>query len=352
MSTTEPIVETPSWWDREHGGEDGFLVAYFSLEFGVDESLPIYSGGLGVLAGDHLKAASELGRAARRRRARSTATATSASGSTTRAARPRTRSRSIPRRSGSSARRRSRSSSPARTVEAAVWRYDVGRMPLYLLDAPGITDGLYAGDREHRIRQELLVGVGGVRALEALGLRPTVFHMNEGHAAFLALERIRALVEAGVPRDEALERVRATDRLHDAHAGARGQRGLRARARAPLRRRARRPLRARRGGAARARPLRRRRPPRHDAARAAPLGARQRGLGAPRRGRARDVGRPIDTPIGHVTNGVHPGTWISPELDELMRDGGRPPRSGGVGRPRRPRARRDPGASTSSASAG
>jgi glucan phosphorylase len=61
MSRAEPIVQTPSWWDRRHGREDGFLVAYFCMEFGLDESLPLYSGGLGVLAGDHLKAASELG---------------------------------------------------------------------------------------------------------------------------------------------------------------------------------------------------------------------------------------------------------------------------------------------------
>src|SRR5918995_6060370 len=61
MSRAEPIVQTPSWWSRSHGGEEDFLVAYFCLEFGLDESLPIYSGGLGVLAGDHLKSASDLG---------------------------------------------------------------------------------------------------------------------------------------------------------------------------------------------------------------------------------------------------------------------------------------------------
>jgi glycogen phosphorylase len=101
-----------------------------------------------------------------------------------------------------------------------VWRVEVGRVPLYLLDTdvddnPGwarpITDKLYGGDRLHRLRQELVLGVGGVRVLRALGLEPTVFHMNEGHSAFLQLERLRELVEDGsVGRDEALERLRAS----------------------------------------------------------------------------------------------------------------------------------------------
>ena len=195
----EAELTGPTWWD-EQGRPDGFLVAYFSAEFGVDESLPLYSGGLGVLAGDHLKSASELGvplvgvglfyREGYFRQA-----------------------------IDETGRQRERYpvNDPARlpvepepvevevelageTVAVRVWRADVGRTRLYLLDtdvernspeARAITDRLYGGDREHRLRQELVLGVGGVRALRALGLETTVFHMNEGHSAFLVLERLR-----------------------------------------------------------------------------------------------------------------------------------------------------------------
>ena len=105
-------------------------------------------------------------------------------------------------------------------VHVQVWRAQVGRVPLYLLDtdvdgnadwARTITDKLYGGDREHRLRQELVLGVGGVRVLRGLGLDPTVFHLNEGHSAFLQLERLRELVEEGhLPREAALQRLRAS----------------------------------------------------------------------------------------------------------------------------------------------
>ena len=104
-------------------------------------------------------------------------------------------------------------------VAVQVWRADVGRTRLYLLDthveenspdALSITDRLYGGDREHRIRQEVVLGVGGVRALRRLGLDPTVFHMNEGHSVFLAVERVRELTAAGLSLGDALEAVRAS----------------------------------------------------------------------------------------------------------------------------------------------
>jgi glycogen phosphorylase len=320
VSTTQPILATPSWWDRLHGGEDGFLVAYFSLEFGVDESLPVYSGGLGILAGDHLKASSDLGVPLvgvgllyrdgyfRQR--------LDEGGRQAEDPQP-----VDPEALGLVRETTVEVELAGETVEAVVWRCDVGRVPLYLLDAPGITDGLYSGDREHRIRQELLVGVGGVRALEALGLRASVFHMNEGHAAFLALERVRALVEAGVPRDEAFERVRATTvftthtpvpagnevfepELVRRYAGALAARcGLDAEELVAL------------GcsdgvGGVGMTPL------------ALRLSARANAVSTLHGEVAREMWAGIDTPIGHVTNGVHPGTWISPELDELMREAG------------------------------
>jgi len=204
--------EEKSWFRRTWKRSDSPpLVAYFSAEFGVTECLSIFAGGLGILAGDHLKSASDLGvplvgvgllyqqgyfkqylnqagwqqedyaendfhnlpvRVVRR---------------------PDGEPLTI------------EVQYPGRRVTAQVWRAQVGRVPLYLLDtnvpanARGedrdITDQLYGGDLEMRIRQEVLLGIGGYRALEALGLEPTVYHMNEGHSAFLALERVRRLME-------------------------------------------------------------------------------------------------------------------------------------------------------------
>jgi glycogen phosphorylase len=320
MSRAEPIVQTPSWWDRRHGGEDGFLVAYFCMEFGLDESLPLYSGGLGVLAGDHLKAASELGlplvgvgplyRDGYFRQRLDEA------GRQAEAAQP-----VDPEALGLVRETTVEVELAGETVEATVWRHDVGRVALYLLDAPGLTDGLYAGDREHRIRQELLVGVGGVRALTALGLEPTVFHMNEGHAAFLALERVRALVEGGAARDEALERVRATT-VFTTHTPVPAgnevfEPELVARFAGEL---------AARCGFEEHELLALGRSDGDDRFGMTPLALRlsasANAVSELHGEVAREMWAGIDTPIGHVTNGVHPGTWIAPELDELMRDAG------------------------------
>jgi starch phosphorylase len=213
-----------TWW-RERGGPADLLVAYFSAEFGLDESLPVYSGGLGVLAGDHLKAASELGvplvgiglfyrRGYFRQRLDEN-------------------DRQVERYPRNDTSRLPLELVPmAPLVELAddsgnlvpvrlgVWRARVGRVSLYLIDtkvegnpewARDVTDTLYGGDRENRLRQELVLGVGGVRVLRALGLEPTVFHMNEGHSAFLQLERMRVFVEdQRLSADEALERLRAS----------------------------------------------------------------------------------------------------------------------------------------------
>jgi glycogen phosphorylase len=215
-------VET--WW-RSRGGAADLLVAYFSAEFGLDESLPVYSGGLGVLAGDNLKAASELGVPLvgiglfyRRGYFRQQLDE---------------QDRQLERYPRNDPSRLPLELAPmAPVVELAdddgelvpvrvgVWRVQVGRVSLYLLDtkiegnpkwARDVTDILYGGDRENRLRQELVLGIGGVRVLRRLGLAPTVFHMNEGHSAFLQLERIRELVEEqGLSADDALERLRAS----------------------------------------------------------------------------------------------------------------------------------------------
>ncbi|MEO6627889.1 MAG: alpha-glucan family phosphorylase, partial [Aquihabitans sp.] len=212
-------LEEPRWF-QNRPESDLRQVAYFSPEFGIAEALPQYSGGLGILAGDHLKSASDLG---------------------------------VPLvgvglfyrhgyfRQGLSSDGWQQERFPDQDpwslaltpcddvrisvelagapLEARIWRADVGRVQLYLLDTDvdenppelrGVTDRLYGGDTEHRLRQEILLGIGGVRALEALGIDAQVFHTNEGHAGFLGLERMRrAIVDDGLSFAEAVEATRA-----------------------------------------------------------------------------------------------------------------------------------------------
>jgi starch phosphorylase len=216
--------ERVSWW-RERRRPPDFLAAYFSAEFGLDESLPIYSGGLGVLAGDHLKSASELGvplvgvglfylRGYFRQRLDE--------GDRQFERYPRNDTSRLPLTLVPMAPAIELADDDGRMarVRLGVWRARVGRVSLYLLDtkvegnpdwARDVTNTLYGGDRQNRLRQELVLGIGGVRVLRQLGLEPSVFHMNEGHSAFFQLERLRELVEEeGLDRESALERLRAT----------------------------------------------------------------------------------------------------------------------------------------------
>ncbi|CAA9209046.1 MAG: Glycogen phosphorylase [uncultured Acidimicrobiales bacterium] len=195
-------------------------VAYFSPEFGIAEALPQYSGGLGVLAGDHLKAASGLGIPLvgiglfyRQGYFRQTL-----NGDGWQQERyPKLDPHAMAVRLVEGARVEVDLAGVA--LHAQVWRADVGRVPLFLLDADIddndtearlVTDRLYGGQTEHRIRQEILLGIGGVRALDALGETPQVFHTNEGHAGFLGLERIGRLMRGdGLSFAEAIEAVRS-----------------------------------------------------------------------------------------------------------------------------------------------
>ena len=203
-------LKAPGWFQEAHGGEKDFLVAYFSCEFGIDEGLPIYSGGLGILSGDHLKSASDLGLPLvgvgllyRKGYFRQVLNLDgwqqelypdndwfNMPVSIEYGPDGKVLTIEVP--------------IGGEMVKARIWRVQVGRTPLYLLDsnvkensprAREITSTLYGGDRETRIRQEILLGIGGVRALRALGLSPTVYHMNEGHSALLAIERIRMLMK-------------------------------------------------------------------------------------------------------------------------------------------------------------
>jgi starch phosphorylase len=211
----DAYMSQPKWFQTEHVEHSDITIAYFSAEFGLTSCLPIYSGGLGVLAGDHLKSASDLGLPLvgmgllyqegyfrqylnadgwqmelyppndfynmpiqLQKKADGTPVTVSVE-------------------------------FPGRDVHAQVWRVDVGRVPLFLLDTNvpnnnehdrGITRALYGGGTELRIQQLMILGIGGFRALLELGREPTVCHMNEGHAGFLGVERTRhMMLRHGMP---------------------------------------------------------------------------------------------------------------------------------------------------------
>jgi len=183
------------------------LIGYFSLEFGIAECLPIYSGGLGILAGDHLKAASDLGiplvgvgllyrNGFGRQRI-------DESGGQYEVY-PESRFEDLPvqRVDGRDGPLEVEAPMGDQVVKIAVWRAQVGRVPLFLLDTDieantpelrTVTDRLYTAEPDRRLRQEIVLGIGGVRALRAMGIEATVFHMNEGHGFLVAIERIREL---------------------------------------------------------------------------------------------------------------------------------------------------------------
>jgi len=199
---------------------DGDLVAYFCAEFGFHESLPIYSGGLGILAGDHCKAASDLGLpfvgvGLLYRQGYFFQTIDADGNQHAQYADSDFDDLPItPLRRDDGSDLRITVAMPGREVWLKVWEARIGRVRLVLLDTAlaenaasdrDIAHRLYGGDRQTRIEQEILLGVGGVRALTALGIAPTVWHINEGHAAFLVLERVRMLVAAGLDFASALE---------------------------------------------------------------------------------------------------------------------------------------------------
>ncbi|RAU90558.1 DUF3417 domain-containing protein [Mycobacterium colombiense] len=227
-------LSRPLWYQQrqEQGAEIPAAIAYFSMEFGIAEVLPNYSGGLGILAGDHLKSASDLGVPLvavglyyRSGYFRQSLTADGWQNETYPSLDP----QGLPLRLLTDA-----TGEPALVelmlpdsaqLHARIWVAQVGRVPLLLLDSDvpenehdlrGVTDRLYGGDQEHRMRQEILAGIGGVRAIRAFtgihGLpAPEVFHMNEGHAGFLGAERIRELMTgSGLDFDTALTVVRSS----------------------------------------------------------------------------------------------------------------------------------------------
>jgi glycogen phosphorylase len=226
----EEYLSTPRWY-QSLGPDAPRSIAYYSAEFGITEVLPQYSGGLGILAGDHLKAASDLGvpliGVGLLYRAGYFAQSLSADGWQLEHY-PSLDPHGLPlkalRRPDGSAVVIGVPLPEGRTLHAHVWRVQVGRVTLLLLDSDieenaeperGVTDRLYGGDEDHRLRQEMLLGIGGVKAVRAYceltgTPAPEVYHANEGHAGFLGAERIRELLESEkLTFTEALQAVRA-----------------------------------------------------------------------------------------------------------------------------------------------
>ncbi|MFC1956089.1 alpha-glucan family phosphorylase [Chloroflexota bacterium] len=219
------LTDGASWYATNHPNASQDPVAYFSMEFALHNSLPIYAGGLGVLAGDLCKEASDLGipmvavgfmypQGYFRQRisaegwqeeeynhldfSKAPVTAISAPDGKQCLAEVQLKDR---------------------TLHIGAWLVSLGRVDLYLLDTDikenspedrALSNRLYTADREHRLEQEILLGIGGVRILRALGIEPSIWHANEGHTAFMMLERIREQVERGTSFDKALSKVQKT----------------------------------------------------------------------------------------------------------------------------------------------
>ena len=216
------MESSDTWWTRNHDGSAPGGIAYFSAEFGVHESLPIYSGGLGVLAGDHVKSASDLG------------VPFTAVGLFYRDGYFRQSIRDggqwedyLPSAHADLGLRRATGAGGQplevyipmydRNLRAEVFEARIGRVRLLLLDTDvsnnhiddrWLTRRLYGGDRRTRICQEVVLGIGGLRAIRAMGLQPDVLHLNEGHTAFVVLERFREEIHTGCHPEEAWERIR------------------------------------------------------------------------------------------------------------------------------------------------
>lgn len=223
MQRFDQYMHASTWFRQQYPGFAG-KVAYFSAEFGFHDSLPIYSGGLGILAGDHCKSASDIGvpligvgllykKGYFRQKLDESGNQqmdyfeyrfdklpiwpAAADGEELTVA----------------------VSLPGRDVQLKVWQVQVGRITVYLLDSDveantgqdrALTAQLYGGNHETRIQQEILLGVGGIRMLRALGIRPQAYHINEGHAAFISLERLREYIHQGVRYPVAIELIRSS----------------------------------------------------------------------------------------------------------------------------------------------
>jgi starch phosphorylase len=339
-----PVDPPPTWYARHHPEASDLRVAYFSMEYGIHEALKLYSGGLGVLSGEHLKSASDLGLPL---------TAVGLAyhhGYFKQAVDANGRQHSgpdsnhfadLPVRPA-----RQRDGTPLDPLEISidghpvklrVWEARLGTIALYLLDtefaqnklawARHITHELYGGDATTRLRQEMVLGIGGMRALDALGIRPTVIHLNEGHAAFSLAELLFRFLETEQSFESALARVRAmavftTHTPVPAGFDIFGHAALTA---------ALGPLVARLGAAHRKAFLELGADPTQpESFNMAYFALRTSGLVNGVSRLHGEVSRrmwrglwpsldPDDVPISHVTNGIHTASWVGPEMEGLWR---------------------------------
>ncbi|MBI1966904.1 MAG: alpha-glucan family phosphorylase [Gemmatimonadetes bacterium] len=315
-------------------------IAYFCAEFGLHNSVPIYSGGLGVLAGDHCKAASDLGvplvavglcytRGYADQRIRLDGWQEDADETFDPSITP-----LAPVRGPGGEPYLAKVETSGRCVHVGAWRMMVGRVPTYLLDTDveqndpadrELSHKLYAGGVELRLRQEWILGVGGVRVLRAAGIHPAAWHANEGHAAFMLIERLRELTAAGTPFAEAVEQVRATS-VFTTHTPVAAGHDLFTQAQVegctgPVWEQL---------GVDRDTFFRLGHPVLdhdvfHMTATAVRLSARVNGVSAPHGQETRHIWQKLwpgreatQVPIAHVTNGVHLATWMSYSVMDLL----------------------------------
>jgi starch phosphorylase len=226
LTAFNAYINADTTWSRATFPQlNGNPIAYFSTEFGLHEALPMYAGGLGILSGDHLKEASDLGlsfvavgflyrQGYFRQRLTEDGWQEAINENLNLA-----ESAILPVLDENKLPILVPVEMPDRLMHARLWRIQVGRVPLFLIDTDvegntpadrELTTRLYYSDLERRLQQEIILGIGGVRALRALGYDPSVWHMNEGHSAFSSLERLAEYVQAGEPFDQALLKVRAT----------------------------------------------------------------------------------------------------------------------------------------------
>ena len=334
------MKRSESWFSEHSSGQPDDVYAYFCMEYGWHEAVALYSGGLGVLAGDHTKAASDLGvplvavgpwfpEGYFHQRVAQTGEQEAFYERLSPSEMPFTPVL----KDGEEV--RVGVTLQGREVQLRAWHLAVGTVPVYLLDTDvpenspedrGLFSRLYGGDQRTRIAQEILLGIGGVRLLRALGIAPTSWHMNEGHSAFMPLERCRELVETGVPFSEAREVVAAGtaftvhtpvaagndtfpfDLVNQFFSGFWGSLGLSQSEFHDL--------------------------GRHDhgwgpvfsmPALALRFSTGRNGVAKLHGETSREIWRDLwpevptdEVPISHITNGVHDKTWVAPEIHELV----------------------------------
>ncbi len=220
----DKYMQQAKWFQKEFPNHSSKTIAYFSAEFGLHESLPIYSGGLGLLSGDHSKAASDLGLpfvGVGLLYKHGYFTQRLNNEGWQQAEYPSLNFAEMPIKPAVDAHGKDviiPMDFPGRKVYLKVWKVNVGVISIYLLDADikinnqqdrMLTAQLYGGGKDMRISQEIILGIGGVRALRALGINPYAWHINEGHAALLSVERVRELVSQGIPLATAREAVKS-----------------------------------------------------------------------------------------------------------------------------------------------